>query len=107
MGFYVLLWASVDGGTEGWRDGGTRDKGTRDEGRRDERTKGGTDEQREGRTDKGRDGGTDIRRDGWRDGQTDGISVRLEESKRMVGCRIGRVLDWKSVGLEECRIGRV
>ena len=28
-------------------------------------------------------------------------SVGLEE------CRIGRVQDWKSLGLEECRIGRV
>ena len=25
----------------------------------------------------------------------------------MVGCKIGRVLDWKSVELEECRIGGV
>ena len=26
---------------------------------------------------------------------------------RTVGCRIGRVFDWKSVGLEECLIRRV
>ena len=33
--------------------------------------------------------------------EQDWKGVGLEE------CRIGRVQDWKGVGLEECRIGRV